>query len=582
MASIFPTFFQPDSPPRSPHVERPSLLSSHFLSRSIPTSPMLDRSTLFLRPTRRDVLLCLLTLCFAYLLFSPVLPVEPAAPSRSSTSGYRLSSLSGFFPSLFSLCQTRSDEVTFGETVKAVGFGAADADADSTKIEGGWEAALDVDEQFANLATTLKGHAPGWTVFERLYIYNGSFYVVTENKDEYPELRLMTSTGLPANNEPGNEEAREPVGDEILYITSRDAAKLWGTRVYRMDGMTFLFNDGQFIDHYYHFAAELLLGVWRAYSSYDENISATGETSLSAPKRMWFLHQSVSEWRDNPRFNPTLMYALFPRTALLYPEDFKDLAEQTVSGKPKAFVLDRAILADRSAAFRGEWTAPTARTVASAMHLGTTSRWWWEPIRRAALRYAGVPESIIERNLEGLGAVDPAQPSDPRVDAIEPLAPQGTYKPVVTYISRQNSRRRLTPESHDELVAALEDRAAKLGWELVIVEAERMSKEEQLALAGRTTIMLGVHGNGLTHLLWMPPTPKSAVIEMFYKGGFARDYQWTAHALGIRHFGVQHDRTFTSPDLPTVDYPEGFQGNSITVVGKVVADLIEDRLAEKI
>lgn len=25
----------------------------------------------------------------------------------------------------------------------------------------------------------------------------------------------MTSTGLPANNEPGNEEAREPVGDEV-------------------------------------------------------------------------------------------------------------------------------------------------------------------------------------------------------------------------------------------------------------------------------------------------------------------------------------------------------------------------------
>lgn len=58
--------------------------------------------------------------------------------------------------------------------------------------------------------------------------------------------------------------------------------------------------------------------------------------------------------------------------------------------------------------------------------------------------------------------------------------------------------------------------------------------------------------------------------------------QWTAHALGIRHFGVQHDYTFTSPDLPPVNYPEGFQGNSITVVGKVVADLIEERLAGKI
>jgi hypothetical protein len=35
--------------------------------------------------------------------------------------------------------------------------------------------------------------------------------------------------------------------------------------------------------------------------------------------------------------------------------------------------------------------------------------------------------------------------------------------------------------------------------------------------------MLGVHGNGLTHLLWMPATPRSAVIEMFIRGGFARD-----------------------------------------------------------
>lgn len=39
--------------------------------------------------------------------------------------------------------------------------------------------------------------------------------IYREDKGEYPELRLMTSTGLPAKNEPGNEEAREPVGDEV-------------------------------------------------------------------------------------------------------------------------------------------------------------------------------------------------------------------------------------------------------------------------------------------------------------------------------------------------------------------------------
>lgn len=53
--------------------------------------------------------------------------------------------------------------------------------------------------------------------------------------------------------------------------------------------------------------------------------------------------------------------------------------------------------------------------------------------------------------------------------------------------------------------------------------------------------MLGVHGNGLTHLVWMPTSPLSTVIEMFYPGGWARDYEWTARALGHRHYGIRND-----------------------------------------
>ncbi|WVQ85943.1 hypothetical protein IAT38_008111 [Cryptococcus sp. DSM 104549] len=597
MAAILPAFLTTtNSPPRSPHVERPTFFASYFASRSTNSpmtpvgpsshSPHLRASHHSLRPTRRDILLCLLTLSFAYLLFSSPPTSDPVAPT-STTGRYRLpgwGSWSG--SSAASKCAVQDKGLRFMDSVKPVGFGSPGDDTAEfgKQWDGGEEE--EEDDEFEGMATVLKGHAPGWTLFEKLYIYNGSFFVVTDDKEDWPELRLMTSTGLPANNEPGNSEAREPNGDEIIYITPTEAAKLWGPRVYRMDGTTFLFNDGQFIDHYYHFAAELLLGAWRAYTSLDQDITATGETSLPPPSRAWFLHQSVSEWRDHPRFNPTIMFTIFPSISILYPNDFEDIAKQTHSGQPKAFVLDRALLADRSAAFRGEWTGPTARTVASAMHVGTTSRWWWEPIRRTVLRYSGVPESVIARNLEGYGATDPVllagadgTGAGAGVSVIEPLAPQGTYTPVITYISRQNSRRRLTPESHEDLVNALEARAKKLGWELIVVEAEKMSKEEQFALAGRTTIMLGVHGNGLTHLLWMPATPRSAVIEMFFPGGFARDYQWTAHALGIRHFAIQHDTSFTAPGIPRVDYPEGFQGTGITVVGKVVADLIEDRLA---
>lgn len=37
-------------------------------------------------------------------------------------------------------------------------------------------------------------------------------------------------------------------------------------------------------------------------------------------------------------------------------------------------------------------------------------------------------------------------------------------------------------------------------------------------------------------------------------------------------------RYFTSPHLPPVDYPEGFQGEQIPVYGPTVAKLIADRI----
>jgi hypothetical protein len=116
------------------------------------------------------------------------------------------------------------------------------------------------------------------------------------------------------------------------------------------------------------------------------------------------------------------------------------------------------------------------------------------------LRYAAVPESVIDRNLEGYGATDPAlapRPAlagaggiaaGPGVPSVEPLGPQGDYKPIVTYISRQSSRRRLTPESHADLVKAMEERAKKLDFEFLVIEAEKLSKEEQIAIAAKTTV----------------------------------------------------------------------------------------------
>ena len=104
---------------------------------------------------------------------------------------------------------------------------------------------------------------------------------------------------------------------------------------------------------------------------------------------------------------------------------------------------------------------------------------------------------------------------------------------------------------------------------------DKLTRDDQIRLAARTTIMMGVHGNGLTHLLWMDSQdPRATVIEFFFPGGFAEDYEFTARALGMRHYGFWDGESFTAPDTPQVAYPEGFQGNDIPL-----GELIRDKAA---
>ena len=125
--------------------------------------------------------------------------------------------------------------------------------------------------------------------------------------------------------------------------------------------------------------------------------------------------------------------------------------------------------------------------------------------------------------------------------------------PIVTYISRQGGGRRLTQESHDGLVKSLNEMADEGVFELHIVRMETMTFSQQVEAVARSTvsfsvgfifllvytrskIILGVHGNGLTvspnpffkffipyvgmqHQLWMPPSPHSTIIEMFFPSG---------------------------------------------------------------
>ncbi|KAF7367908.1 hypothetical protein MSAN_00855600 [Mycena sanguinolenta] len=392
-------------------------------------------------------------------------------------------------------------------------------------------------------------------VFKNLFMSNGTFFIVTDSRSDFPKVRLMASNPLTAYNTEENIAAREPTQYNMDFLSLAEAQRRWGgdvrngqqNRVLSVDGNTVLVNEPrQFLRHYYHLVAELMqytLGPHPAPPHID---------------RVIFARSNADGWRDGPGFNAYFMRAAFPcgpRSSASHRGD--------VCGSQTQRIAAEAVVAMRS----------------KKQLVGVRVGGWWEPVRSAVLRFAGVDLRPAENSDQVVLESDTAE-GDPRL----PMP----AKIVITYISRQSAgQRKLTQESHEELVRELKDLVKRKGdkWEFLEVEAEKISKDEQLKIAARTTILLGVHGNGLTHLVMMQPTRVSTVIEMFFPQGFAHDYQWTTNALGMKHFAVWND-TFRTEGLgegkPRVDYPDGFQGNAIPAHGPSIAKLIEDRVEGRV
>jgi hypothetical protein len=102
--------------------------------------------------------------------------------------------------------------------------------------------------------TRVLNHAPGWTMFENLYMSNGTLFVVLGAEDEengldrgmvkdgwengFPLRRMMTSTGLYGYATAESIAAREPTDKEMSFISAEDATRRWGDRVWEIEGHT--------------------------------------------------------------------------------------------------------------------------------------------------------------------------------------------------------------------------------------------------------------------------------------------------------------------------------------------------------
>jgi protein O-GlcNAc transferase len=123
---------------------------------------------------------------------------------------------------------------------------------------------------------------------------------------------------------------------------------------------------------------------------------------------------------------------------------------------------------------------------------------------------------------------------------IQDAPSRGTRPLVMTIVDRTKKRRLL---HQDDYLAALTKNHPSV--DIQVVDFGHLALAEQIRVAHHSDIIVGVHGAGLTHGMWLPSS--SAIVEVLPPDLDHWGFSNMAKFLGHRHFrgkGSKHD----SPD----------------------------------
>ncbi|KAK8850331.1 hypothetical protein IAR55_004248 [Kwoniella newhampshirensis] len=382
----------------------------------------------------------------------------------------------------------------------------------------------------------------GFNYFHNLYLTNGTFLIVTSNPDALPPggiSAILSGLSDPDDKYHNHHAALE---DRLMVVTPEEAKerRLLRKAAVRKTGISMFFNDikegtqSSFLNHYFH--CEMFLGAWRV-------VTSAGETEL--PTRIMYRAEGP-HWRDKARITTWFQQAVLPETRVEDTSIFEDREKSQMT-----FLFDKIAIADRWAAHRIGQDVKYWNKANADLPLLEVPTTWMDPLRNQIKRLVMAEGCKVERE-------------DPKV-------------PVVVYINRQLTGRRLVDHDAKDLMNEM----IKLDREGVIefhnAQMETLHRTDQFCLALKADIMMGVHGNGLSHQLWMKPG--SAVIEIMAMTGFARDYAILSEMMGHEYHAVHYNETFTPdkwrrPDGWAIGQGEDFHSSRITVDGKWIAELI--------
>ncbi|WWC72364.1 uncharacterized protein I206_106326 [Kwoniella pini CBS 10737] len=400
--------------------------------------------------------------------------------------------------------------------------------------------------------TTHMSGVAGFNYFHNLYSANGTFLIVTSNPESLPSYGI--SGILSALSDPLDKyHNHAPAGEDRIMIVSPQEAKermLLGKAAIRKSGVSLMFADvkegtlSSFLNHYYHFIGEMFLGLWRV-------VTAAGEIEL--PSRLIYRAESA-DWRDRAGITTWFQQAVLPEAEIEEATIYEDRKKSGVT-----FLFDKIAIADRWAAHRIGQEVKYWNKANADLPLLDVPLTWMDPLRDQIKRLALAEGCDVKRKRSKV--------------------------PVVTYINRQLTSRRLIDEDDQELIEEME----KLDDEGVIefhnAFMEKLPRVDQFCLVMKTDVMFGVHGNGLSHQLWMKP--KSAVMEIMPVNGFARDYAILGEMMNHEYYAIHYNETFPPEKWRKengygVDQGPDFHSPRYTIDGKWMAGMVRELVSIRI
>jgi len=402
------------------------------------------------------------------------------------------------------------------------------------------------------IETTIPGSAytQGITVLDNLYLRNGTLFVLTVDQSKFPSKAEMMG-------EPIVRLDLDSAAQDLQFL--HPSTKILGQRAIRISGLSVIVLDRPSVmNNFYSWWAEIVLRAWRIYSKLTAE-----QRYLPIPSRFILPAVAHGEWRDDSKLTGPLMRVGFPSTAIEQSDYWRDLINLNAT-----VIFDRVILISREAATKnsnaGFWSQPSKGARQSEVPSG-----FWEPIR----------QSVVQNTLGCL-------PDNRDVILGKVRVGGHSTKPLVTYIVNQHATPRLNDNDHKALIDALRALERSKVCDFHVLDMERASLEEQIEYVSKSTILVGVHGIGLTHQLWMPPSPRSTLLEIIWpNASYAYDHRVIAGILGHKHYIVWNDTLLASPEgsydkvVQNNDLAEELYSDVIPVYGPAVARLIKDRLS---